>query len=322
MVTPNEVDTSSESASSPEATEALPVSGDQPLIPANFVEGIGVVEPGTETAAVADTGDEATSDESTTDETPETTESTDETPAAETTEAPESASTETEATDGESAEPRTYTQEERNNQEATYQRQFAEQEKRYGELEKQVSEIRNQSQDAILNAQANGYITALTQRYQDDGMDESKASDRATNEVNAGLADWQTKQENGRLREQVTQANANAESTARGAGVENLMTKYSVPESQRELLAGYTDARLADSAAKALGAAEGERKTRIKAKQAEVPAGGPSNSFDGGSGASGGQSEKDWIETQWNTGKARGPEALDRAVRYQASQGA
>ena len=321
MVTPNEVDTSSESASSPEAPESLPATGDEPLIPANFVEGIGVVEPGAATETAATTGDETPSDETATDDTQETAESTEETPAAETTETPDPTETETAPAEGEESTPRVRTDEEWNNRERSYRQRDSERDTEVQTLRDEVAQIRNQSQDAILNAQANGYINALTQRYQDDGMDERQASDRATAEVTAGVADWKTQQENLSLKAQIQQEKDYSSRTATNASVAELMREYGVPDGQRELLAGYTDARLAVRTAKALGEAESERQTQIKAKQAEVPSGGPENSFDKGSGGSTTQSGEDWLLNVYNPGFADTPADHARARQVQAELG-
>ena len=317
MVTPNEVETPSSDVSSPATTESLPASGDEPLIPDNFVEGVGVVEPETETETVA-TGDEVSSDESSADSI-ESTESTE--IAAETTETPESTSDEVEATDSEDSAPRTYSQEERNKQEAAYQRQFAAQEKRVEDMQAQMTQMQENYQNQLVDAEVRAYTSALQTQYIDEGMNENQAQTRAQRELAAAKADWQTQQENQRLRQQVNQTKEQSEVTSRNIAVERLMLEHKVPEVHRELLQGYTDPTLMVRAAETFGETERLRQENIKAKRREVPAGGEANTFDAGSGAAGGQSERDWIENVWNEGKATGPEALARALKYQASMG-
>ena len=321
MVTNNTEVASSEDAPSPVESTTLPVSsGDEPLIPEGFIEGIGVPEPEAAATAPAETtGDETSPDDSATD----TPDSTEETPAAETTETPEAETTSTETTpaEGDESTPRVRTNEEWNKRESTYRQQQTERDNEVTQIRQEMQQLRASSQDAMLKAEAQGYITALTTRYTDEGQDPAQAAQRATSEVNAGVADWQTQQENAALKEQVRTANEYSETTARQSSVSEVMRQEGVPERNREILNGFTDARLMVATAKELGAAEAQRQETIKAKQAEVPAGGPANTFDGASGNVGGQTELDWIVNVWNKGLASGPEALARSKAFTRSQG-
>ena len=286
MVNPAVETTSSEVESSPEVTESLPIDGDQPLIPADFddrFDDVAIDE--------VSTGDEATSDDSAT----ESVELPEETPAAETTELPDASTTETAPAEGETPAPRTYSTEEWGNRESSYRTRDTEQTKQLGDLQTEVTQMRDNYQNQLVDARAQGYVTALTQRYTEEGSDPREASDRATREIEAAKADYRTQTENQQLKEQVSQSQQAQETTARNASVERYMRENNVPEIHRDLLQGYNDPALMVRAAEAFGAAEAQRKSTIAAKQAEVPNGGEANSFDGGGGAGGSESDSQWL---------------------------
>ena len=311
--------TSSESAPSPETVETLPASGDDPLIPTDFVETIGTPDTATDETA---TSDEAPSDDSGTDsqEPPETTE---EAPAAVTTETPEATPTETAPAEGETPTPRTYTAEEWGNRESSYRTRDTEQLTEVTALRAEVAQIRNDSQNALLDATANGYVSGMSTRYQNSGMGEQEANDLAANQIEAAKADWRNQQEVQRLRGQVQQVQQSELATATRASVDHLMQEHGVPEAKRPLLLGLTDPALAVELAKDLGAAEVQRKQAITAKQAEVPAGGDSNKFDAGTGGSTSDTDADWL-ARWtapNGTMPSSPENIARAVKIAAKEG-
>ena len=314
MVNPSLETASSEDAPSPEVTESLPMSGDEPLIPRDFDDRF----TGDATEEVA-TGDEAASDDSATEsqELPETTE---ETPAAETT-TTETTPTETAPAEGEEPAPRTYTADEWGNRESSYRTRDTEQTKALEYLQTQVTQMQSQYQNNIVDAEARAFVSALTQQYTDEGQDERTASTRAQREIDNAKADWQTQQTNAQLRQQLQASKQSEEQTATRASVDHLMREHGVPEAQRSLLLGYTDPALAIDTAKALGEAETLRKNAIAARQAEVPSGGEANKFDGGTGAGGTQTDDQWLETQYNTGIADSPADDARAFKILTAQG-
>jgi hypothetical protein len=298
MVTPNETSVPSEVDSSPEVTDSLPVE-DSPLIPADWDEQVAAVETATE--EVTPSGDETTSDETVTqpeensDQSEEIVAETEQTLDTPTEEAPK---------EGEQPEPRTYSQEERNNQEATYRKQFAEQERQVNDMQSQMVQMQEQYQNQLVDAEVRAYTSALETQYSDEGMDEGQAKARAQQELKAAKQDWLNTQENQKLRQQIATTEAEKASLSLKASVDHLMTEHGVPEGQRILLNGYTDPALAIEAAKALGAAEAIRKETIAARQAEVPNGAESGTFDSPAGASSGLTDAQWLDSQYNTGRS------------------
>ena len=312
MVTPNEVDTSSEIDSSPEVIDSIPAM-DAPLIPQDFDDRY--EEAATE--EVTPSGDETVSDE-VLPESEETSDTTEEVTSTDTEQTPE-ATTEIAPEEGESPEPRTYSQEERNNQEAAYRKQFAEQEKQVSDMQAQVAKMKDDYQNQLVDAEVRAYTSALKTQYQDEGMDESQAASRADRELNAAKQDWLNTQENQKLKQQIASATQSQELSDRNTSVERMMQTHGVPESQRHLLQGYSDPALLVEASEALGNAEKLRLQSIEAKQAEVPSGGESNSYDAGSGA-GGETEGQWLD-KYNSGHYDSPADDARAMKILAKSG-
>ena len=165
MVTPNQVDASSEIDSSPEVTDSLPV-GDEPLIPADWDEQ--VLAAATDEATA--TGDETTSDDSEVqpEETSETTEElavTEGTPAepiADEAETPEESG-------------RMRTQEEWSKRESSIRQRENERENEMVALRNQVAQLQSTYSDQVLDAEVRGYAQSLESQLVAEGHDEAAA---------------------------------------------------------------------------------------------------------------------------------------------------
>jgi len=83
------------------------------------------------------------------------------------------------------------------------------------------------------------------------------------------------------------------------------------------LLQGYSDPAMVVEAAKVLGEAEGLRKQQIAAKQAEVPSGGETNTFDGGVGQGGTITDQQWLNTVYATGSSNDHARANKVMRSQ-----
>ncbi len=315
MVTPNETIVSSEVDSSPEVTDSLSIDGDQPLVPADW-DSQQDAEVATE--EVTDTGDETASDES--DTQPEETSDPAEAITAETEQAPE-ATTETAPTEGETPEPRTYSQEERNNQESAYRRQFAEQQQQITNMQAQMARQQDQYQTQLVDAEVRAYTSALETQYQEDGMDEGQAKTRAQRELAAAKQDWLNTQENQQLKQRIAQTEANAALVARNTSVEQQMQKWGVPEAKRHLLQGLSDPELLMEIAEDLGNAEKLRKEIIAARQAEVPNGAESGTFDSPAGAASGMTDTQWLDAYSNDRLPDTTANDERAFKILSSRG-
>ncbi len=201
MVTPNETTVSSEVDSSPEVTESIPAD-DGPLIPADFDDRY---EQPAATEEETPSGDETTSDDN--ESQPEESSESSESITAETEQTPEVAIEETPA-EGEEPEARTYTQEERNNQEAAYRKQFAEQQKQVTDMQAQMAKMQDDYQNNLVDAEVRAYTSALQTQYVDEGMDESQAATRAQRELAAAKQDWLNTQENQQLKQRIADTEA------------------------------------------------------------------------------------------------------------------
>ena len=318
MVTPNEVDASSEIDSSPETTDSLPVEGDQPLIPADWDE---QQETPAATDEVATPGDETASDDSEP-QSKETSDTTEEASTAGTEELPAATTAEvTEPAEGTPSEPRTYTTDEWGKRESSYRTQQSESQKQVAELQASVTQMQQSYNDQVLDAEVRGYEQSLQQQLVADGHDEASAQRFANQQANATKAAFQAEQQSQVLRQELNQSTQAQETTARNASVERMMQTHGVPESQRHLLQGYSDPALLVEAAETLGRAETLRKQSIEARQAQVPAGGAANTFDAGSGSTGSITDDQWLETRYNEGLADSPADDARAFKILESRG-
>ena len=305
MVTPNQVDASSEIDSSPEVTDSLPV-GDEPLIPADWDEQ--VLAAATDEATA--TGDETTSDDSEVqpEETSETTEElavTEGTPAepiADEAETPEESG-------------RMRTQEEWSKRESSIRQRENERENEMVALRNQVAQLQSTYSDQVLDAEVRGYAQSLESQLVAEGHDEAAANRLATQTANAAKAGFQAEQRANALEQQLSQVNQSAEITSKNASVNEMMRQHGVPESQRALLQGYSDPAMVVEAAKVLGEAEGLRKQQISAKQAEVPSGGEANTFDGGVGQGGTVTDQQWLNSVYAQGNSNDHARANKVMR-------
>ena len=305
MVTPNQVDASSEIDSSPEVTDSLPV-GDEPLIPADWDEQ--VLAAATDEATA--TGDETTSDDSEVqpEETSETTEElavTEGTPAepiADEAETPEESG-------------RMRTQEEWSKRESSIRQRENERENEMVALRNQVAQLQSTYSDQVLDAEVRGYAQSLESQLVAEGHDEAAANRLATQTANAAKAGFQAEQRANALEQQLSQANQSAEVTSKNASVNEMMRQHGVPESQRALLQGYSDPVLLVEASKVLGEAESLRKQQISAKQAEVPSGGEANTFDGGVGQGGTVTDQQWLNSVYAQGNSNDHARANKVMR-------
>ena len=305
MVTPNQVDASSEIDSSPEVTDSLPV-GDEPLIPADWDEQ--VLAAATDEATA--TGDETTSDDSEVqpEETSETTEElavTEGTPAepiADEAETPEESG-------------RMRTQEEWSKRESSIRQRENERENEMVALRNQVAQLQSTYSDQVLDAEVRGYAQSLESQLVAEGHDEAGANRLATQQANAAKASFQAEQRANGLQQQLAQANQSAETTSKNATVNEMMRQHGVPESQRALLQGYSDPALLVEASKVLGEAESLRKQQISAKQAEVPSGGEANTFDGGVGQGGTVTDQQWLNSVYAQGNSNDHARANKVMR-------
>ena len=175
MVTPNQVDASSEIDSSPEVTDSLPV-GDEPLIPADWDEQ--VLAAATDEATA--TGDETTSDDSEVqpEETSETTEElavtegTPDEPIADEAETPEESG-------------RMRTQEEWSKRESSIRQRENERENEMQVLRNQVAQLQTTYSDQVLDAEVRGYAQSLEAQLVSEGYDDAAAKRLATQQANA-----------------------------------------------------------------------------------------------------------------------------------------
>jgi len=305
MVTPNQVDASSEIDSSPEVTDSLPV-GDEPLIPADWDEQ--VLAAATDEATA--TGDETTSDDSEVqpEETSETTEElavTEGTPAepiADEAETPEESG-------------RMRTQEEWSKRESSIRQRENERENEMVALRNQVAQLQSTYSDQVLDAEVRGYAQSLESQLVAEGHDEAGANRLATQQANSVKAAFQAEQRANALEQQLSQVNQSAEITSKNASVNEMMRQHGVPESQRALLQGYSDPALLVEAAKVLGEAESLRKQQISAKQAEVPSGGEANTFDGGVGQGGTVTDQQWLNSVYAQGNSNDHARANKVMR-------
>ena len=305
MVTPNQVDASSEIDSSPEVTDSLPV-GDEPLIPADWDEQ--VLAAATDEATA--TGDETTSDDSEVqpEETSETTEElavtegTPDEPIADEAETPEESG-------------RMRTQEEWSKRESSIRQRENERENEMVALRNQVAQLQATYSDQVLDAEVRGYAQSLESQLVAEGHDEAAANRLATQTANAAKAGFQAEQRANALEQQLSQVNQSAEVTSKNASVNEMMRQHGVPESQRALLQGYSDPALLVEASKVLGEAESLRKQQISAKQAEVPSGGEANTFDGGVGQGGTVTDQQWLESVYAQGNSNDHARANKVMR-------
>ena len=305
MVTPNQVDASSEIDSSPEVTDSLPV-GDEPLIPADWDEQ--VLAAATDEATA--TGDETTSDDSEVqpEETSETTEElavtegTPDEPIADEAETPEESG-------------RMRTQEEWSKRESSIRQRESERENEMYALRNQVAQLQSTYSDQVLDAEVRGYAQSLESQLVAEGHDEAGANRLATQTANAAKAGFQAEQRANALEQQLSQVNQSAEITSKNASVNEMMRQHGVPEGQRALLQGYSDPALLVEASKVLGEAEGLRKQQIAAKQAEVPSGGEANTFDGGVGQGGTVTDQQWLNSVYAQGNSNDHARANKVMR-------
>jgi len=305
MVTPNQVDASSEIDSSPEVTDSLPV-GDEPLIPADWDEQ--VLAAATDEATA--TGDETTSDDSEVqpEETSETTEElavtegTPDEPIADEAETPEESG-------------RMRTQEEWSKRESSIRQRENERENEMVALRNQVAQLQSTYSDQVLDAEVRGYAQSLESQLVAEGHDEAGANRLATQQANSVKSAFQAEQRANALEQQLSQVNQSAEITSKNASVNEMMRQHGVPESQRALLQGYSDPALLVEASKVLGEAESLRKQQISAKQAEVPSGGEANTFDGGVGQGGTVTDQQWLNSVYAQGNSNDHARANKVMR-------
>ena len=305
MVTPNQVDASSEIDSSPEVTDSLPV-GDEPLIPADWDEQ--VLAAATDEATA--TGDETTSDDSEVqpEETSETTEElavtegTPDEPIADEVETPEESG-------------RMRTQEEWSKRESSIRQRENERENEMVALRNQVAQLQSTYSDQVLDAEVRGYAQSLESQLVAEGHDEAGANRLATQTANAAKSAFQAEQRANALEQQLSQVNQSSEITSKNASVNEMMRQHGVPEGQRALLQGYSDPVLLVEASKVLGEAESLRKQQISAKQAEVPSGGEANTFDGGVGQGGTVTDQQWLNSVYAQGNSNDHARANKVMR-------
>jgi hypothetical protein len=276
------------------------------IIPANWDEQQS--EP-VATEEVSVTSDEAISDD-VSPEPDETSEITEESAVSEV--APDETITD-EAAPEESGRLRT--QEEWSKRESSIRQRENERETEMQSLRNQVSQLQTTYSDQVLEAEVRGYAQSLEAQLVAEGHDEAGANRLATQQANAAKASFQAEQRANTLQQQLTQANQSAEVTSKNASVNEMMRQYGVPESQRALLQGYSDPALLVEASKVLGEAEGLRKQQIAAKQAEVPSGGETNTFDGGVGQGGTITDQQWLNTVYASGSSNDHARANKVMR-------
>ena len=305
MVTPNQVDASSEIDSSPEVTDSLPV-GDEPLIPADWDEQVlaAATDEATATGAETPSDDSEVQPEETSETTEElaVTEGTPAEPIADEAETPEESG-------------RMRTQEEWSKRESSIRQRENERENEMVALRNQVAQLQSTYSDQVLDAEVRGYAQSLESQLVAEGHDEAAANRLATQTANAAKAGFQAEQRANALEQQLSQVNQSAEVTSKNASVNEMMRQHGVPESQRALLQGYSDPAMVVEAAKVLGEAEGLRKQQISAKQAEVPSGGEANTFDGGVGQGGTVTDQQWLETVYAQGNSNDHARANKVMR-------
>jgi hypothetical protein len=269
------------------------------------------------TEEVATTGDETASDEAK----PQPEETSDEV-TAETEETTEATTTEEIApAESESTEPRTYSDEEWGKRESSYRQRDSEQQKQVADLQASVAQMQQTYNDQLLNAEVRGYEQSLVKQLTDEGHDEPAAQRLASQQANAAKASYLAQQEASQLRQQLNQSTADQETTARNASVERMMQEHGVPEAHRELLQGYSDPALMVRAATALGESE-KLKTETKAaKQAEVPNGAESGTFDSPAGAVSGMTDTQWLDAYSNDRLPDTTANDERAFKILSSRG-
>jgi hypothetical protein len=314
MVTEHETNVPSEVDSSPEVTDSLPIDGDQPLVPADWDS---QTEAEVATEEVATTGDETASDEAK----PQPEETSDEV-TAETEETTEATTTEEIApAESESTEPRTYSDEEWGKRESSYRQRDAEQQKQVADLQASVAQMQQQYSSNLLDAEAKGYERTISEQLVSEGHDQAAADRIASQQANAAKAAYLASTEAETLKAELNSLRQAREQDNTVASVEQLVAKYGVPQEDKDLLLGYKDPELAVKAAERLGNAAKLIAETKAAKQAEVPNGAESGTFDSPAGAVSGMTDTQWLDAYSNDRLPDTTANDERAFKILSSRG-
>lgn len=327
MVTPNTTSSQVEETASDFQVDASVPAGDEPLIPAEFDDRYEASETETDTGAEnqEQSGAENNEENGAVEPTEETTPSAEENAESEVTEPvaeqQQEQATEEATEESETPAERTYSQSEVSKIESSKDTQINDLQKQLTEMSLQVQQITQMQQDSVLEAEVRGYAQSLQAQLEGEGYDQAAAERLATQQANAAKAAYLAQQQSQTLQAQLQQTQQQSEETARRASIDHLMREHGLTSEQhRDLLLGYSDPTLAVQAAQTLGEAEQLKKQTIAAKQAEVPAGGEANSFDGGTGSSGSETDAQWLQ-KYNAGIYDSPADDERAIKLLAGQG-
>jgi hypothetical protein len=329
MVTPDTTSSLVEDQASDNQVEAsTPEVGDEPLIPTDFEDRYEAPESETEAGAEnqEQSGAENNTENGAVEPTEETTPSAEENiesevtePVAETQQTQETV--ETAASEPEVSTERTYSQNEVSKIESAKDTQINDLQKQISEMNQQVQQLSQTYSDNVLEAEVRGYAQSIQSQLENEGYDQAAAERIATQQANAAKTAFIAEQQTQALQQQNMQLQQQNEETARRTSVDHLMQQHGLSSDQhRNLLMGYTDPALAVQAAETLGEAEKLKQESIQARQAQVPAGGESNSYDAGTGANGSETDAQWLQ-RYNAGIYDSPADDERAMKLLAGQG-
>jgi hypothetical protein len=325
MVTQDTTSPEVRDVASDSQVEASVPAGDEPLIPADFEDRYEASETETDTGAENQAESGAADGEQDgavepTEATPSEEENTEEVsePVAETPPAEEAAET---TEKSETPAERTYSQSEVSKIESAKDTQINDLQKQITEMSQQVQQLSQTYNDGVLEAEVRGYAQSLQTQLEAEGYDTAAAERLANQQANAAKAAYLAQQQTQTLQQQNTQLHQQNEETARRASVDHLMQQHGLSsEAHRNLLLGYSDPALAVQAAATLGEAEQLKKQVTEARQAQVPAGGEENSYDAGTGASGTETDAQWLQ-KYNAGIYDSPADDERAIKILSGQG-
>lgn len=162
------------------------------------------------------------------------------------------------------------------------------------QLDRQIAQERQLRQQAEAKASENAYraqVEALYLQfrngYVEQGFDEKTANAIAERETRATVLAFEKDQENIRLQKRMQEIEQANNRTAQSTLARDMAQKYGVPSEDIPTLLTASTPEGMEKLASRLGTMAKQLKEQAKARQAEVPAGGPEQKFDTGGGISG-----------------------------------
>lgn len=162
------------------------------------------------------------------------------------------------------------------------------------QLDRQIAQERQLRQQAEAKASENAYraqVEALYLRsrdsYIEQGFDEKTAAAVAERETRATVLAFEKDQENQRLQKRMQEIEQANNRTAASTLARDFAQKHGVPSEDIPMLLTASTPEGMETLARRLGAMAKQLKEQAKAREAEVPAGGPAQTFDTGAGGGG-----------------------------------